>query len=147
MPMNDDQTAPWLVAEVPGAAELIAWFGCWPSFHDAEVTAIELSRSGQSKVVVHTFEMTARVDQKGHYVRHKHVTVTFSLSGVRDLELAAFNKQNVLGGLSLSKGPDGFELNLEGIYGVRGSITAESMGVELRPGAPLDSQYRRDAGA
>ena len=31
-------------AGIAGAAELVEWFGRWPSFHDAEIVSLELNR-------------------------------------------------------------------------------------------------------
>jgi hypothetical protein len=63
--------------DMPGADAVVAWFGYWPTFHDAEVTSILLDRAGPSRVVVHTFEMTPEVDAQGHYVIAKRAIVTF----------------------------------------------------------------------
>jgi len=38
--------------DIPGAADVIAWFGYWPHFHDAEVLSITLDRSGESQVAI-----------------------------------------------------------------------------------------------
>ena len=67
--------------------------------------------------------------------------VTFVLNGVDGLELAGFNQQNVVPGLTLAKVDQGYELKLEGCYGVEGVMRAKSIRVELAPGPPLDSQY------
>lgn len=44
----------------------------------------------------------------------------------------------------MNKKADGFELMLEGCYGVDGVISATHMRVELVPGIPEGSQYRKD---
>jgi hypothetical protein len=139
--MDNAPTLYWLTSEIPGASDLIAWFGYWPSFHDAEVTSIELSRSGASHVAIHAFEMTDKVNIKGQYVCHKHVIVSFYVGGIREIELNGFNHQNVLSGLELARVEQGYKLTLGGCYGVDGSITAETMRVELAPGPPSGSQY------
>lgn len=93
----------WLTVEVPGATDLIALFGYWPSFHDSEVIAIELVQSGPSRLSVHTFERSSEVNQKGQYICRKHVVVTFLFRGIRGLELSGFNHQSVIWGLTLRK--------------------------------------------
>ena len=50
--------------EIPGAAELNDWFGYWPTFHDAEIISLHLSRSDSCSLRVHTWEMTKEVDEK-----------------------------------------------------------------------------------
>lgn len=52
-----------VASEVPGAAELIAWFGYWPSFHDAEVFEL-VQQSDSSRVRLHTWEMTDQVNER-----------------------------------------------------------------------------------
>jgi len=87
---------------LPGLEELVAWFGYFPSFHDAEVISVSLERAGASRISVHTFQMTNETDEKGRYICRKHVVVTFVLERIRDLCIEGFNRQNVLNGISLS---------------------------------------------
>src|SRR5689334_8725433 len=93
--------------DVPGAAELFAWFGFWPNFHDGEV--IHLNREGPSHLRVHTWERTNDVDSRGYYVTRKYVVVTFILENITDTDLDEFNHQNVLSDLTLTKDPNGYK--------------------------------------
>jgi hypothetical protein len=129
--------------DIPGAAEVIAWFGYWPTFHDAEVISITLNRSGGARVALHAWEITPETDPSGQFVLAKHAVVTFRMEGFpRDVygvtrtEIAFFNRQNVLSSAAVRKIQDGYELALEGIYGVDGSIFSERMSVMLEPGFP-----------
>lgn len=137
----DDRLGPDWLAQVPGASELINWFGYWPGFHDAEVISIELARSGASRLCVHAFESTGTINSKGHYICQRHVVVKFLLTGIRQLQLIDFNQQNVLAGLTLRRVEQGCEVKLEGCDGVDGVIVAESVRIELSTGVPPDSQY------
>jgi Immunity protein 50 len=83
---------------VPGASELLSWFGYWPSFHDAEVLSIHLNRSGESTVAIHTRHRTDQVDDHGYFVTTKHVLVTFVHEGIHTVQLTDFNHQNVISG-------------------------------------------------
>src|SRR5580698_8298651 len=112
---------------ITGAQELYDWFGFWPGFHDAEVINLHLNRRGPSRLVIHTWEMTDRVDSKGHYELAKHVVVEFILKDVAALSLEGFSKQNVIFGLAIEKIEPGFRLTLDPCYGLSGSIAAESM--------------------
>jgi hypothetical protein len=127
--------------EVPGTAELIKWFGYWPSFHDAEVLGLNLNRSGRSSVRVHTFEITNQVDSKRFFICTKHVVVSFVFDGITGLQLNGFNGQNVISGLLLRQTGEGYELTLEPCHGLEGTITATRVHVELEPGIPSGSQY------
>jgi hypothetical protein len=129
--------------EIPGASEMVAWFGHWPTFHDAEVLSISLNRSGESHVEIHAWETTPEVDPGGYFVRAKHAVVTFRMAGfprdgegITRTEIAYFNGQNVLSSAAVRKTQNGYELVLDGIYGVDGSIFCEQMSVELEPGIP-----------
>ncbi len=97
---------------VQGSEKLLAIFGRWPSFHDAEVMEIRLARkpkeSGGKRdrgvelfARIHTWEMTNEVDSSGYYVLKNHTLVTFRFSGVEELKLEGFNHQNVIFGLTI----------------------------------------------
>lgn len=124
---------------VPGAPDLIAWFGHWPSFHDAEVLSIHLNRSGESTIAIHTWHRTDEVDDDGYFVLTKHVTVTFIVEGIETVELADFNHQNVISGLSLEETAAGFRLTLHPCFGAQGAIEAEHVTITIQPGFPLSS--------
>jgi hypothetical protein len=126
--------------DIPGAAEVVAWFGYWPAFHDAEVLSIALNRSGASQVAIYTFETTRDVDPSGHYILVKPAMITFRLEGfpqdqqgIVNTRLEFFNHQNVLNGVSVRPIAGGYELILEGIYGVSGSLCCERLSVALEP--------------
>ena len=104
-------------ADVHGAAELVARFGSWPSFHDAEVRSVHLNREGPSRIRVAT----------------KQVVVTFVLGGVSELALNGFNGRNALSALTLTKNSNGYTLELWPGHGISGTITARSVRVEFVP--------------
>jgi hypothetical protein len=116
---------------VVGAAELKAWFGYWPTFHDAEVLSLALQRKGASRLRVHTWHMTNQVDECGYYVMT--VVVSFILENVADCEPGAFNHQNVLNSPRLEREPEGFKVILDPCYGLNGSVTAERRSIEPEP--------------
>ena len=104
---DERYTAP----DIPGVAEVIAWFGYWPTFHDAEVLSIALNRSGVSQVAIHAWEITPEISASGHYILAKHAVVTFSLEGfpeneqgIVNTEVAHFNQQNVLSSARATNG-------------------------------------------
>ena len=124
-----------LLKDVAGAAELEAWFGYWPTFHDAEVLSLALGRNGVSRLHVHTWHRTNDVDEHGYYVRTKHVVVHFVLEKVTDCDLMDFNHQNVLASLTVEREPEGFKVILWPCFGLNGSITAKRLRIELEPHA------------
>ena len=139
--------------DIPGTEDIVSWFDYWPSFHDAEVISITLDRSNESRIVIHTWESTAwttrEVDPNGYFLRKKEAIITFLFDGfpldsqgITNVHVEWFNHQNVLSGLSVIRKPDGYEIELNGIYGVSATILTSRMRVELRPGAPLDSNLK-----
>lgn len=103
--------------DVPGAAELVARFGSWPDFHDAEVRSVHLNREGPSRIRVGT----------------KQVVVTFVLGGVTELALNGFNGRNALSALTLTKNSNAYTLELWPGHGISGTITARSVRIEFVP--------------
>ena len=87
--------------DIPGAVDVVAWFGYWPSFHDAEVVSITLDRLNASRVVIHTFTATREIDARGYYVLRNHTLTTIRFHDVLNLEIKGFSNQNVIFGLSI----------------------------------------------
>lgn len=125
---------------IGGAAELSAWFGCWPSFHDAEIVSLSLNREGVSTLQLRTWRLTEKVVDRGFYVQEKQVIVNLRMEGILGLSLVDFNHQNVIFGLSLSRIEGGFEIVLDPCYGVSGTITARKLSLDFEPisGTPGD---------
>ncbi len=132
-----------LLNNVPGGRELVSWFGYAPRFHDAEVLGLSLDRIGATcSIKVHGFEMTREVDSAGFYVCAKHAVVTFLLGDLMCCELADFNHQNALLGLTIERGLDGqFRLELDPANGLSGIIEGRTLEIAIEPGIPADSQY------
>ena len=79
-------------------AELVeSVFGCWPSFHDAEIHSIAITRdcdSGpQMDVTIHHWKMTSEVDSKGYYVLKDHTLTTLRFFNISELQLAGLAAQ------------------------------------------------------
>jgi hypothetical protein len=136
---------------VPGGADLVRWFGQVPTFHDAEILSLRLSRKGQSVLRLHGWISTGAVGLDGYIVLDRHAIVTFTLTDVMDLQLDGFSIQNVISELILRRAPDrperrgylaldpipqDIEIELEPCYGLSGSIRARSVSITFEPGAP-----------
>jgi hypothetical protein len=120
---------------VKGSEKLLAIFGRWPSFHDAEVMEIRLSRNPKGPggkhdrrveliARIHTWDMTNEVDNTGYYVLKNHTLVALRFSGVQELKLEGFNHQNVIFGLTIqpieasNSGDAKFHIELDPSFGV-----------------------------
>jgi hypothetical protein len=121
------------IEKVPGATELVNWFGYWPDFHDAEILSLELNRTGSSVLRIHTWEMTKDIDDQGFYILRKHVIVDLLFDHVIGLDLSDFNEQNVISGLSVKRNDDGFRVELGACYGLAGSIEAKEIAFRITP--------------
>lgn len=135
--MNEQE----IIEALPGASEYIRWFGCWPSFHDAEVLSVSLDRSCGAIVRLHVFQMTAEVRPDGYFQTTKHAIVTFTLEQVQTVALDGFNDQNVISGLEVEKVDEGFLLELSPCYGLAGHITAAKISLTWVGGIPKGSVY------
>jgi len=92
---------------IKNAAAITAIFGRWPSFHDAEIVSVSLTREGENgpllETVIHVFDATAEVDREGRYVLKNHTLVRLRFSGVQeDVSIRWFNHQNVISSLHLA---------------------------------------------
>ena len=119
---------------ISGAAEVVAWFGRWPSFHDAEIISLHLHRTDASVLVVYAWNTTDKSDASGYCILEKHALVTFTLLGVFDLELADFSGQNVISSLDVEKREHGYRITLHPCYGLCGTLDAETVSVTVKPG-------------
>jgi hypothetical protein len=122
------------LAQIPGAAELIAWFGGVPSFHDA-VAAFTLRSDGTAEFVADGFRTTDQVDAKGYFVLDRHFRATFHLVGLRAVSLEGFEPGRiVLFGLAIERFPTGLKIDWSTSYGASGSLEAEQIRVTFVPG-------------
>ncbi|KQV81453.1 Imm50 family immunity protein [Rhizobium sp. Root1220] len=134
-----------IYADVPGGDELVAWFGEVPTFHDAEIISLSLSRTRASELKIHGSITTDGVDPNGYIVLDKHAVVTFSFEGIMDLQLDGFSSQNVIAGLILQRARDrgrsgyyatpedvlDIEIELLPCYGLDGFIRAKKVAISF----------------
>ncbi len=122
--------------DLPGAADVINWFGYMPTFHDAEVIELRLRRGTDSTLLIHFWHTTNELDEQGQFVRDKNAVVAFSLEEVTDLDLTEFGHQNVISGLELEQVDGGLQLTLLPSFGLSGTITAKEISVKIIPRTP-----------
>src|SRR5689334_12420557 len=93
---------------VKNAELLTKIFGRWPSFHDAEIISIFLTREGVDspsvELKIHVFEMTREVDNRGYYLLKNHTTVMLRFKDIsEDIQIASFNHQNSIASLEFNQ--------------------------------------------
>jgi immunity protein 50 of polymorphic toxin system len=101
-------------------------FGKWPSFHDAEIHSVLLTRDcelpPQIDVAIHLWQMTNEIDSKGYSVSKNHTLTTMRFIQASDICLEEFNQQNVISDLEISENKDEkgellFSVFFRGIFG------------------------------
>lgn len=123
-------------AALPGADSLIQVYGEVPTFHDAEVEEVRLSKKGASSIQVSN--LFPDIFSKGH------VFVTLTIAKVIDIELQGFSPQNVLFALRVRPAPrrperehyyprklasDDLEIELEPTYGIGGRLVCQGVSI------------------
>lgn len=111
------------------AALLTSRFGAWPSFHDAEILRVELSRSTgvALRLAVYVFATSPQLDSRGCYKRIKESVVTLTFRGTDEMTLLDFNEQNVLRELLISRQENGrFRVEILSSYGLNGGFLCNS---------------------
>jgi len=137
---------------IDGEEKLSAIFGAWPSFHDAEVLSLCYERTARSfdvTTVIHVFEMTSEVDQRGHYKIVKHTRVTLRCEDATDVQLEGFNGQNVLSSLSIvEEGLNSertYVVTFGGCFGIEGFLRCQRVVVvDAIPWTPKHSVYAEE---
>jgi hypothetical protein len=132
---SDRKNAEVFPGSIQGAAQLFNWFGYWPSFHDAEIISLVLNRNGLSSLRLHTWHTTGQVDERGCYIKEKHVDVSFQMEEILSLALNNFSQQNVIFGLEIVEENHNYRVVLDPCYGLGGSITVRALSIELEPGS------------
>ena len=87
-------------------------------------------------LIVHTWEMTKRVNAAGFYELVKHAVVEFVLDEVTSLNLQDPWEHSILLSLTVNKTEAGFRLELSSAYGLSGTIDAKTVSLRLTPGKP-----------
>jgi hypothetical protein len=115
---------------VTGGAEAVAWFHGRPTFGDAEVLELRLSRRGGS-----VLRLAAMISRAGAQAGppFKHAIFEFAMSDMIDVRLEGFGPQNVIGGLTLWRNQDR-------------AVHPSLIGIGLAPGA-AEIEFTPCAGA
>ena len=125
-----------IFASLEGAASLIKLNGHVPSFHDAEVTDLNLSIRGQSTIRI--------ADYVPEPFGPGKVIVTFQINELLDINLQGFSSRNIIHGLRLKIASSSarenhygykvdaetLELQLEDILGISGILIGR--GISLK---------------
>lgn len=107
---------------------VVELYGRWPKFHDAKVSVyvVPTQESQSLALTLHTWEMTNKVDAKGYFILEKHALVSFRFDSVFDIEMSAFDADNILFGMefSLSSDSSSIRVILDSVMDKSGSFSA-----------------------
>ena len=108
--------------KLSGALDVIAAFGEWPSFHDAEILHVVINRGGRSSV---TIRLTIPAYQQK--------CVTFTFERIADMRLEGENSdvQNVIGALTIQADDQFTTVHFSPCYGLAGYIKAQVVSVSI----------------
>jgi Immunity protein 50 len=91
------------------------WFGIWPSFHDAEVHRLALSRlnsaGGGNTLELDLHGWTMNSSPTGELLVRKAALVGLRFDGIKELFVEGFNAQNVITALHVSYDASAGELH------------------------------------
>jgi immunity protein 50 of polymorphic toxin system len=111
-----------IARRLPGGRNVIAAFGEWPSFHDAEILRVLINRGGRSSVTIRL--MIPAYQQK---------CVTFTFERIADMRLEGEDAdvQNVIGALTIEADDRFTTVHFSPCYGLAGYIKAALVSVLL----------------
>lgn len=117
-----------VAATIPGSDQVIAWFGSWPTFHDAEVLELFLTREGKSWLRI---EVCRKSTEPPSPAADDVAVITFWFEHVLDVELNDFSPQNVIFDLRLDNTKNGWCLTMSPCFGIAGYVEAEQVTVSV----------------
>lgn len=140
------ETAAPVQDRIAGAAALVAHFGYFPNFHDAEVVSVTLDRAGSTLVLILHASRDV-LDDRGDGVRDRHVLVTITMRQLHYMKLENFYGQNVIFALVFTETAERLiECNLDESVGLSALVTAAHVAITFRP-ANADGTPCCDGGA
>jgi hypothetical protein len=125
-----------LIAKIPGAAELVAWFGVFPRFHDGCVEEFSLRVDGTGQLRLRGWQMTDRIDSNGYIINEKHFKATIDFEKASDVSLISFMPGHaIIFDLEIAAHEDEFDIVIESSYGFDGTIRVGALKIEFQPEA------------
>lgn len=121
---------------ISGHEKVTGHYGWWPTFHDAEILEIQLTRDGPAcRIKLFVYDMYRAPNTREWVETEKYANILFQFNDVVDIDLKGFNEQNVLSRIDFNKvANDIIEIRLPSIYGLNGSIRCKKVEVvDLEP--------------
>jgi Immunity protein 50 len=115
------------LALIEGAAQLVEFYGYWPSFHDATVEAVLIDSKGPT-VTIH-FHVNDLVQREGIKEADQRARVTIRWHDVSDLRVSGDPSENWLWEMIFRENEDDVRTELAPNGGFGGTIIARRMEV------------------
>ena len=141
------------VPQIVGRELVIALFGGWPDFHDAEVMRLGLERpaggvtGGPSlEAALLTCDVSSEVGSDGFYRVRSRALVQLRFVDVADVSIEGFNGKNVVDCLSFAPVSEprgalqGWRVSFDPCYGFQATFTCRQ--IEVAAVTPCDEQGR-----
>jgi hypothetical protein len=120
--------------QIDGWNALEEWFGFSPKFHDAEIVSLDLRREPEPSIIkVHAWRTNSDLDANGYYRTDRHAIVSFEITGISEMQLDGWNRQNVLYGMWITSTGESYEVHMPTSYGMEGKIVAKTVRVSVEP--------------
>jgi hypothetical protein len=124
------------LAEIPGAQGLYQFYDEWPQFHDAELRSVAFNWTGSSRLILHLWRRTDRVDSGGYFETEKNAVVELSFDRILDLELSGQGPGTILFDLEFEKTESGIKISFSASYGLTGFVEVTGLSIRTTPGKP-----------
>lgn len=120
--------------EITNATLVTDHFGYWPTFHDAEIMFVTLSRSldissSSILVKVYAFETTSKVTEDGYYETIKHCIIDFEFTELAKNEIDGFNHQNAVLNIEFGREDEFLDCNIVNSVGISAYIQSKKINV------------------
>lgn len=119
-----------IIDSIPGAGLIVAEYDGSPSFADFEVVELFLTRRGQSYLCISDDNWT--FDPEEEWTPDPRTFIVFELTEITDLELAGFERQNVIGGISITRHGEGYRLQIDYCTGIVGWLVVKQIAISMR---------------
>ncbi|MFM1871783.1 MAG: hypothetical protein RL398_1205 [Planctomycetota bacterium] len=122
--------------DLPGADQVVAWWGGWIGFHDFYLLAVPEAGSGDGELRIHGWVTHPETDERGYFVRSKDCVVRVSLRGIRARELTSDELPAIVFSLRIEPDANGWAVAWDSSYGCEGRIAADRVSLAVEPGLP-----------
>ncbi|HET9957197.1 MAG TPA: hypothetical protein VFQ61_22020 [Polyangiaceae bacterium] len=127
------------IPRIDGSDSVVAWFGCWPRFHDHYLVSAPTCVAPVGTLCIHAWRTQWELtDAAGRFLQDHHCLVTFDLRRVECVELTELVFPAIIFELDVCARSDaeGWAIQWSSSYGAEGRILVEGVSVKVEPRNP-----------